>query len=299
MSVASYSRYLKAKSSVDNRALNHEVSEAVVNGLNRMPTEHPLTILDLGAGTGHTLLRLIGKLTHPLIYYHAVDISPGHLRELENNLFMWAADNKYAIEKTNNLVIQGETTRYEIYISTSDIVDCLAKTRANNYNAILAQAVLDLFDHEMLVPMVLRALCPGGYMYFPITFDGMTTFMPSFERTADELVEKIYHDSMGYDNKRARSQTGRNLLTTLQMKNLVIESVGSSDWIVFPDGSGEYSFDEKYFLNTILDCVEGELEKSDMIDPTLAKRWITFRRNQLEKGLLIYIAHQLDILARK
>ena len=45
-------RYLAAKRSVDNRALNWQVWQRLVAALPRATTEQPLHILEVGAGIG-------------------------------------------------------------------------------------------------------------------------------------------------------------------------------------------------------------------------------------------------------
>ena len=299
MSVLHYSRYLRAKATVDKRALNPTVRNAFVDALNAMPSSRPLRVIELGAGTGNNVFDLLAKLAHPEIVYYAIDISHEHLFVFQKNVIQWAEHNQFEVESSEPLRVITDATTFEFHSVEADIIDFLEAWQSNSCEAIIAQAVLDLFDYQELMPLLLDHLVEGGCLYCPITFDGMTTFIPAFESGTDELIEKVYHNSMGYDGERARSQTGRNLLAYFLLKGIEVEAVGSSDWIVIPDCNRSYTADEKHFLDTILSCVEHELSKSNQINNKLARRWVTFRRNQLNNGQLIYLAHQLDLLARK
>lgn len=75
-----------------------------------------------------------------------------------------------------------------------------------------------------------------------------------------------------------------------------ILSAGSSDWVIYPGPTG-YSPDEAYFLHFILDTIRGALTGKPDLDQRLFGDWIAERHRQIEKGDLIYIAHQLDLLA--
>ena len=74
-------RYLAAKKSVDDRALNWRVWQCLVAALPRAPTEQPLRILEVGAGIGSMVERLLAGdvLTHAT--YTAIDNAPVLLTE--------------------------------------------------------------------------------------------------------------------------------------------------------------------------------------------------------------------------
>ena len=54
----SFARYLTAKKSVDDRALNRHVWQSLVAALPRATPEQPLQILEVGAGLGTMVERL-------------------------------------------------------------------------------------------------------------------------------------------------------------------------------------------------------------------------------------------------
>ena len=61
----------------------------------------------------------------------------------------------------------------------------------------------------------------------------------------------------------------------------------------------EQRLEEPYFLHHILHFIEQELSEHPTLNSAHFARWIRNRRQQIVRGELIYIAHQLDVLARQ
>jgi hypothetical protein len=62
-----------------------------------------------------------------------------------------------------------------------------------------------------------------------------------------------------------------------------------------PDG---YPADEGYFLHFILHTMHTALEGHPDLDAACFEDWVAQRHAQVERGALVYIAHQLDFLGR-
>src|SRR5437660_50508 len=86
----SFARYLSAKKSVDDRALNRHVWQSLVAALPQAAPEQPLQILEVGAGLGSMVERLCagGILTHAI--YTAIDLEPTLVTEARHRLPQWA-----------------------------------------------------------------------------------------------------------------------------------------------------------------------------------------------------------------
>ena len=74
-------------------------------------------------------------------------------------------------------------------------------------------------------------------------------------------------------------------------------AAGASDWVVHAV-SGKYPADEEYFLNFILHFFEESLTGHAELDAAAFANWLQKRRAQIERGELVYIAHQMDFLAK-
>jgi hypothetical protein len=83
----------------------------------------------------------------------------------------------------------------------------------------------------------------------------------------------------------------------LKQAGAKIEAAGSSDWVVYPV-DGQYLDDEAYFLQFILHFFEESLGDHPELDKIAFASWLGKRREQVLRSELVYIAHQMDFLAR-
>jgi hypothetical protein len=62
--------------------------------------------------------------------------------------------------------------------------------------------------------------------------------------------------------------------------------------------NGKYPADEAYFLHFILHFFEESLTGHAELDAGAFANWLKERHAQIEHGELVYIAHQMDFLAK-
>ena len=299
----SYTRYLEAKKTIDDRSLNEGVWRAFLNELGAgSHANKNMHLLEIGAGTGGMLIKIIEAVNCNTMVYDVVDIESAHLEALCTNVIQWGKLSGYSTHRVSDdiIIAAKEEKQVEITLYNTDIFTYLGRIGAREmYNAVIGQAILDLLDIQQAIKKVQDVIVSSGCMYFPINFDGMTSFMPLTLEKMDKLVEDIYHESMGGEEGYRRSSTGRRLLSHLLESRFSIVAAGGSDWVVVPGVSGAYPGDEKYFLSHILSLVEKELKASKKVADGEIQNWIKTRLQQLDEGKLIYIAHQVDVLARK
>ncbi len=307
----SFTRYLSAKKTIDDRALNRNVLDAFMQALPNATPESPVRVLEIGAGIGTMIERL---LTHDVLShatYTAIDADAANIVELNRRLPAWAVEHGFTVEALPAQAAALQRVRFSRGAQTIvvesraiDVFDYIADDRyQKNYDVLIAHAVLDLLDVPRVLPQLLSLLCSRGLFYFTLNFDGATIFEPTIDRAFDAEIERLYHQTM--DDRltdgvpSGDSQTGRHLFHWLRQNDVDIIAAGSSDWVVF---SGEHGYpnDEAYFLHFIVDTVRGALEGH----PALAAQrdrflaWIAQRHRQIDDGALVYIAHQIDFVGR-
>jgi hypothetical protein len=113
----------------------------------------------------------------------------------------------------------------------------------------------------------------------------------------DAKIERLYHQTMDKRPTGGDSQAGRHLFGHLRSAGAEILAAGASDWVVHAL-DGQYLADEAYFLNFILHFFESSLSAHPELDKKAFRVWLAERRKQIERGELVYIAHQMDFLAR-
>lgn len=298
-----FARYLAAKKDLDSRSLNHQVWTALVAALRPDIPNQPLRALELGAGTGTMIERLLERQLFAHAEYLAIDRQPENLDEARERLRSWAAiQGREFRTRGDEVEITWANNRVNVHLVAADIA-AFAEQPApeRTYDLLLANACLDELDLPRVLPPLLARLAPGGLAYFTINFDGATILEPTIDPAFDDLVETVYHRTMDERRVAGRpsggSRTGRALFGQLRAAGLTVLAAGSSDWTVFAGADG-YAGDEAYLLRFILDIMERVLRDRPEIDPARLTPWLAERRAQVERGDLVYIAHQIDILGR-
>jgi SAM-dependent methyltransferase len=271
-----FTRYLAAKKTVDDRALNKDVWQTFKAHLPSEPD-----ILEVGAGIGTMAERLVEQGFVRRGRYTAVDHHPPNIALARQRLAHLPPEIDLELEATN-------------------LFDFAARENGRRtWDVLIAHAFLDLMDIPTTLPVLFSLLKPGGLFYFSLNFDGATILEPAIDPTFDALVERLYHQTMDErvtaDKPSGDSKSGRHLFTHLRQGGTQILAAGSSDWVVFAGKDG-YTADEAYFLHFIIHTMAQALQNQPELDAARFQDWIAKRHKQIELGELVYIAHQLDFL---
>jgi SAM-dependent methyltransferase len=299
----SFTRYLAAKKSVDDRALNRHVWGSLARALPGADATTPLTLLEIGAGIGTMVEHLLdwGPLTHAA--YTAIDAEPIHIEEARRRLPGWATSQDFSVEQTQGrLHFERGEQKVSLELEAIDLFELVDRVRGQKaWDLLIAHAFMDLVDVPAGLPTLFDLLRPGGLFYFTLVFDGATLFQPVIDPMLDARIEAFYHQTMDRritgGKSSGGSRTGRHLFGHLQAAGAELLDAGSSDWIVFPEPDG-YPADEAYFLHFIIHTVQSALQGHPGLDAAGFADWIAQRYAQVEQGALVYITHQLDFLGR-
>ena len=300
----SFIRYLEAKKVIDDGALNRHVLQRLGGILKELQGRGTVTVLEVGCGIGTMVERMLDRGLLTRAAYTGLDIEPEMVAEAKKRLRGYADEQRFeAAEKPGGILfLRRPYEALTIRLVASDLFDFVGsgeETRA--YDLIVAHAFLDLVDLDSTLRLLCSAARPEGFLYFALNFDGATIFEPQIDPFLDEQIETLYHQDMdlrGGSGKLSRmSRTGRRLLTYLSRAGTTILAAGGSDWMVYPGPEG-YSSDEVYFLHFIIETIRAALEGKPGLEQTAFAAWIAERHNQIEQRELIYIAHQLDVLAQ-
>jgi SAM-dependent methyltransferase len=289
-----YARYLAAKTTVDDRALNgHVLAE-----LRRLMPAGAPRVLEVGAGLGTMVARLmdwgvVGTGEYILLDTERklLDLSRQWLRE-------WADARGLRCDLLPDGLQVGDL---RVRLVHAELGSYLETDQGALADVLIANAVLDLVDVPTLLPGLLRLLIPGGVYWFTINYDGMSIFAPGHSH--DDQVLQAYHRDMDervrYGRPAGESRTGRHLFHHLRAAGAPALAAGSSDWVVSAGPDGNYPGDEAYFLRSILSTIQDALRsRQDWVDPADLSDWLAVRGRQLAAGELVYIAHQLDFAGR-
>ncbi len=300
MSNDSYSRYLMSKRSVDDRALNRHVLD---NLRTNLEGKGPLRIVEIGAGLGTMVARLVDWQLVTRAEYYLLDVDADLLEGARTWLAAWAGTRGLAARNDEDgIFLQGDgPTELHVHLVRAELGDFLGKPPGlPPADLLVANAFLDLVDVPVMLPRLFDLLAPDGLYWFSINFDGETILLP--EHAADPLFMRVYHRSMDervrYGRPAGDSKCGRHLFSHLRAARADILAAGASDWVVFGQADG-YPADEATFLHGIVGTIVTELRGHSEILPGPLSEWADLRHKQIERGELVYIAHQMDYLGRR
>ncbi|MDR0344848.1 MAG: class I SAM-dependent methyltransferase [Nocardiopsaceae bacterium] len=289
-----YARYLAAKTTVDDRALNRHV----LTEFRRLMPAGAVQVLEVGAGLGTMAARLIDWGAVGAGQYTLLDADRQLLDCARRWLHDWAATRGLRSDLLPDGLQVGDL---RVRLVHAELGSYLAAAHGARADVLIANAVLDLVDVPAVLPGLLRLLVPGGGYWFTINYDGESTFVPA--HPLDDQVMQAYHRDMDERSRHGRpageSRTGRRLFHQLRAAGAPALAAGSSDWVVHPAPDGNYPADEAYFLRSILNTIRDALRnRHDRVAPADVAGWLAVRGRQLAAGELVYVAHQLDFAGR-
>lgn len=288
-----FHRYLAAKQTVDDRAIDRRTFERLESELEQRDA---ISILEVGAGTGAMIERLLALDALPdRVEYTAVDTEARNLDTARERLPSRLEGIGYSVDRTDeSLRIERDGRIVSLELVVDDAIQRIDRKRCSGrtWDLLVGHAVLDVIGLDSLG--VLLSAVPGGLCYFPITFDGATRFAPRLP--LDERIERRYHRHM--DRKPdGSSRAGQRVLGRLWESDVELLAVGGSDWVVYGTDAG-YPADEAYFLHYIVDTIGRALADDPGLDDEALHGWVETRHEHVNEGQLTYVAHQLDLLGR-
>jgi SAM-dependent methyltransferase len=293
-------RYLSAKRSVDDRALNRGVLDRLRQEI-AAAGDRRLRVVEIGAGIGTMAARLCDWRVLGGADYHLVDVDPDLIAAARGWLRSWGEGRGCAVTADGGaLVVHGSNVDLRVSFQVAELGALLQQPPADAFDLLIANAFLDLVEVPAVLPGLFDLLVPGGLYLFTINFDGETIFQP--DHPDDATVLGSYHRHMDqrirFGRPAGESKAGRHLFGHLHAAGASILAAGASDWVVHAVDGG-YPDDEAFFLHNILDTIAGALSERPEIRPAILDDWIALRRQQIDHAQLVFLAHQLDFCGRR
>jgi hypothetical protein len=247
------------------------------------------------------LLRLLRWGFLSRAEYVLVDELQENLSYAARLLPAWAAKNGMQVEKPapGRLRLFDATRDIRVVLVCANVLEYArsAGSAPQPADLLIAHAFLDLLPMPQGLQALLGLLKPAGLAWLTINFDGLTSLEPALHPPLDRKIERLYHQSMDARPGGGDSQSGRHLFGHIRASGASLLAAGASDWVVHAI-DGQYPRDEAYFLYYILHFHEISLLPHPKLDRRTLQDWLETRRSQIERGELVYIAHQIDFLVK-
>ncbi len=289
-----YPEYLAIKQTIDDRSLNQSVWQTMAAYLKPQVGTSKYRILEIGAGTGTMIFRLLDAGLLDNCQYFAVELEPGFAQVAENELAAWAEAHGFAMEVTGPScwTLKNAEKVIEIQWLTADILGLVSVFDPGYFDLLIGHAVIDLLPVPACMPGLLNLVKSGGGYYFSLNFAGVTSFSPSDPR--DLEISAAYHRDMDKrfpDLEWLASQTGLVLGRWLKEQGHLVLDEGDSNWKIFTEPMPSAS--ENCFVGNILDTIEKALAGQEGLED-----WLKLRRQQADSGNLLFFAANRDYFGR-
>lgn len=283
----SFADYLEAKRTLDERSLNPGVRTAFLAGLR---DRVQVRCLDVGAGTGATLRRLLAWGVSARWQVTALD-RDGALLDVARSKFRAAYRARSA---------RGANARIEVVFACGELDRHRPRSR---YDAVMAHAFLDLMPLPQTLAHLHACLEPGGYLYATLNYDGETLLAPPYaDASLEALLLACYDESM--EQRRVQGLAtggalcGRRLQALLPHQGFEVLAQGRSDWLLHPV-PGAYPDRDGACLEFLLGLILKEGVASGRFSPRALERWHRERLHLLHGHRLAARVRHLDFLARR
>jgi len=152
----SFTRYLAAKKTVDDRALNRHVWNTLRQALPDATQETPLRVLEIGAGIGTMVERVLEQnlLTHAT--YIALDAQADNIAEARRRMAQWAINQRFSMtdEGQNRIRLHRGAQNISLTLETIDVFDFITREQhRRTWDLLIAHAFVDLVDIPSTLPL--------------------------------------------------------------------------------------------------------------------------------------------------
>jgi len=285
-----YTAYLEVKRAIDDDSLNPQVWSALSNWLAEQ-SQRPLRILEIGAGVGTMIERLLNASILERGRYTAVELEAPFQAVAFRRLQTWSARHgtHCSIDSPSRCFIKGQQHDLSIDWLSVDILRLPEILASERFDLLIGHAVVDLLPVPECLPGLLKLLRPGGGFYFSLNFAGKTEFTPMDPR--DEAVIAAYHRDMDQRFPHLDwkpSETGLRLGQWLTRQGYSVVATGHSDWQL--PVKNLRNEDNTLFISNIIDTIAMALQGLPGLE-----EWLAGRRSQLADGNISFSASNSDL----
>lgn len=182
--------WLALREPADHRSRNPKIAQTFANYFDGW---RPVTVIDLGCGTGSNL-RATAPHLGPEQFWTLVDYDEKLLAAAAERLQAWADGSA---TKDDALVLFKGAKRITVNFRRADLSAELGSVLATGANLVTASALFDLCSADFLATLVGEIAARKAAFYTVLTYDGDQRWEPEHE--ADAAMLQAFHDHQARD----------------------------------------------------------------------------------------------------
>jgi SAM-dependent methyltransferase len=177
-------QWLDLREPADQRSRNHKLERTLARHFDGW---RPLTIVDLGCGTGANL-RAMAPLLGPDQHWTLVDRDQSLLDAAAQRLASWADG---ADRKASHLALFKGAKRINVEFRLADLAGDLNSALGPNVNLVTASALFDLTSAAYIAGLARAVAARQSAFYTVLSYDGDQRWTP--EHPADAAMLEAFH----------------------------------------------------------------------------------------------------------
>jgi hypothetical protein len=229
----SLSNWLALREPADVAARSALLTREIVDAIGR---GDPLSVLDLGAGTGSNLRYLAGRLHSPQRWL-LVDRDASLLANVQARMSSWAAVHGYNVKTDGDrLVIRGQRVDCRIETRCLDLGGLTDPGIFSDRHLVTASALLDLVSEAWLSALARHCRERGAAVLFALTYNGRSTSSP--EEPEDKAIRELMNRHQRTSDKGFGPAAGPEAIECAARSFAVVGyhvRREASDWVLLPD----------------------------------------------------------------
>jgi hypothetical protein len=180
------SHWLRLREPADFAARSATLTLAIAEA---MPGGTPVSVLDLGTGTGSNV-RYLAEHLPAAQRWLAVDRDPTLLAELPRRMSSWSAARGYETTMEHGrCVVRGEDFECQVETERRDLETLDDERLFAGCHLVTASALLDLVSESWLLALATHCRAAGTLVLFAITYNGRFTCAPT--EGEDDMVREL------------------------------------------------------------------------------------------------------------
>lgn len=292
--------YLDIKFALDERSLNPTVKTAFLAALR---DRAPLACLDIGAGSGASIWRLLNADIKDYLEITAVDRDQALLELAQRRAVALLGARGFKVAASPGFIKAKQGKRQVTVEFIMADLEHFEHDRLGYYDAVIAHAIMDGLPPKAMAGRISGWLKPRGLLYATLNYDGGTSLLPMYrDQALEERVFAAYDAAMEqrlvWGQVCGGARSGRRLHSALLETGMDVLACGSSDWNLIPS-SRRYRDREAVCLTEWLELIREQAAKSGQFAGDELDDWYRGRLRDVGEARLGLVVHQLDVLAEK
>lgn len=201
------SHWLRLREPLDVAARSEALTRAIAD---TMPVANPMSVLDLGAGTGSNVRYLAERLPGRQRWL-AVDRSAALLAELPERISSWGAARGYEVRTdAGRCIVRGVHLECDVETRQQDLGTLDDREIFAGRHLVTASALLDLVSESWLRALAAHCRAEGALALFAITYNGRSACTPVEAEDEDvrDLMNRHQQTDKGLGGRAAGPDAG-------------------------------------------------------------------------------------------